>query len=402
MRKANGEDSVYQIGATRKADGKPSLPGDGRWAASVTLGYGPRKRTTATGDDQLETTRRRVVVYGRTKEEVRRKLQSVRRNLDDGILPVDQRTTLRTYLEQWLQTIEPRVRPSTFTRYKQLVAHQLVPAIGHVKLAALTPQTVERMLADLQRKGLSPRTVHHVRAALRTALQDGVRLGVVAHNAAGLARGPKVEDFTVAAMAPAHAGTILELFAGADLEVPVAAALWTGLRQGELLALTWDNVDLDARRLTVTATLQRRGGKFYREPTKTAKSRRTVSIPAPLVDVLSEHRQRQRAARLLAGPGWDTSFGHLVCTGSNGRPFMASSLTHRFHDAQVRAGLTPVRFHDLRHAAATLMLASGVDLKVVSELLGHSKISTTADVYTKVLDELKVDAADRMTRLLAR
>jgi site-specific recombinase XerD len=91
-----------------------------------------------------------------------------------------------------------------------------------------------------------------------------------------------------------------------------------------------------------------------------------------------------------------------VFTGSNGRSFVASSLTHRFHDAQVRAGLTPVRFHDLRHAAATLMLASGVDLKVVSELLVHSKIRTTADVYTRVLDEFKVDAADRMTRLLSR
>jgi integrase len=399
-KKANGEDSVYQIGAKRKAEGKLALPGDGRWAGSAQIGYGPRQRSAR--PDALETTRRRVVVYGRTKEEVRRKLQAVRRNLDDGILPVDQRTTLRNYLEQWLQTIEPRVMPSTFTRYKQLVAHQLVPALGHIKLAALTSQAVERMLADLQKGGLSPRTVHHVRAALRTALQDGVRLGVVARNAAGLARGPKVEDYSVKAMSPTHAGAILDVFAGSDLLAPVATALWTGARQGEILALIWDNIDLNARLLTVTATLQRRGGAWHIEPTKTAKSRRTVSIPAPLVDVLSEHRQRQREARLLAGPVWDTSFGDLVFTGPKGQPFMASSLTHCFHDAQVRAGLSPVRFHDLRHAAATLMLASGVDLKVVSELLGHSKISTTADVYTKVLDELKVDAADRMTRLMSR
>jgi integrase len=265
------------------------------------------------------------------------------------------------------------------------------------RLETRVPSVADR---EVERAQLGPEI--RLQRAVRHALQDGVRLGVVAKNAAGLARGPKVEDYTVAAMASTQAGTILDLFAGTDLEAPVATALWTGLRQGEILALTWENIDLDARRLSVNATLQRRGGRFHLEPTKTAKSRRTVSIPTPLGDVLGERRQRQREARLLAGPAWDTSFGDLVFTGHNGRPFMASSLTHRFHDAQVRAGLTPVRFHDLRQAAATLMLASGVDLKVVSELLGHSKISTTADVYTKVLDELKVDAADRKTRLLRR
>lgn len=127
-----------------------------------------------------------------------------------------------------------------------------------------------------------------------------------------------------------------------------------------------------------------------------------MSIPTPLVGILSDHRQRQREARLAAGPSWDTSFGDLVFTGVNGRPVMASSLTHRFHDAQARTGLAPVRFHDLRHAAATLMLAAGTDLKVVSELLGHSTIATTANVYAGVLDSLKVDAADRMTRLMGR
>jgi integrase len=256
------------------------------------------------------------------------------------------------------------------------------------------------MLSDLQQVGLSPRTCHHVRAVLRTALQDGMRELVLAQNAATLARGPKVESYRVEPMSPTRAGATLDAVAGTDLEAPVA--WWTGLRQGELLGLRWADVDLDARRLRVSVTLQRRGGAWHVQPTKTDKSRRTVALAAPLVAILGAHRQRQREARLLAGPAGDPSFGDLVFTAPRGGPLMAASLTHRFHDAQVRAGLSPVRFHDLRHAAATLMLASGVDLKVVSELLGHSTIATTANVYAGVLDSLKVDAADRLTRLMAR
>lgn len=377
--------------AKRRVRGEGSIRHrkDGRWSGTVSAGWTQKGRT-------------RHTVYGKTKQEAAAALGRLRQQLAQGLPKLDERTTVRAWLEHWLEIIEPRVRPSTFLRYSQLVNKQIVPALGGVKLAKLTPQAVERMLVDLQRSGLSAQTVHHTRAVLRTALTKATRDSLVTRNVASLAEGPKVERYHAEPMSPAHAGAVLDAVAGTDLEAPVACALWTGLRQGELLGLRWADVDLSARRLSVAVTLQRRGGAWHVEPTKTDKSRRTVSLPAPLVDILGAYRQRQREAQLLAGPAWDTSFGDLVFTAQRGGPLMAASLTHRFHDAQVRAGLTPVRFHDLRHAAATLMLASGVDLKVVSELLGHSTIATTANVYAGVLDSLKVDAADRLTRLMAR
>jgi integrase len=387
--KARGthEGSIYLRGKERREQGLPPLPGDGRWVGSVSAGW------TSTG-------RRRHTVYGKTRQEVSEKLQRLQQHVAQGLPVVDERTTVRAYLEHWLQVVE--VRPSTLTRYRGIVERQLVPALGSVKLAKLTPQAVTRMLSDLQRGGLSARTCHHVRAVLRGALADAARDGLVSRNAASLARSPKVESYHVDPMSPDHARSVLEAVAGSDLEAPVATALWTGLRQGELLGLRWSDVDLTTRRLSVAVALQRRAGEWHIQPTKTDKSRRTLSIPAPLVEVLSTHRQRQREAQLRAGAAWKAPHGDLVFTGPTGRPVMGATLTHRFHDAQVRGGLTPVRFHDLRHAAATLMLAGGVDLKVVSELLGHSTIATTANVYAGVLDSLKVDAAERMTRLMQR
>ncbi len=190
---------------------------------------------------------------------------------------------MRVYLTNWLKSAEPRLRASTFTRYSGIVDRQIIPALGTVKVAKLQPVAVSRMLAELQQTGLSPRTCHHVRAVLRTALQDGMRDRVLAQNAATLGRGPKVENFHVEPMSPAHAGVMLDAVAGTDLEAPVACALWTGLRQGELLGLRWADVDLDARRLSVSVTLQRRGGAWHVQPTKTDKSRRTVALAAPLV-----------------------------------------------------------------------------------------------------------------------
>jgi len=368
-------------------EGSIYLRKDGRWAGSVSAGW------TSKG-------RRRHTVYGKTRQEVAGALQRLQQQVSQGLPVVDERTTLRTYLEGWLQSVE--VRPSTLTRYRGIVEHQILPALGTVRLGKLQPQAVTRMLSDLQKGGLSARTCHHVRAVLRGALADATRDGLVGRNAASLARAPKVESYHVAPMAPTQASAILDAVAGTDLEAPVATALWTGLRQGELLGLRWTDVDLTARRLSVNVALQRRAGEWFIQATKTDKSRRTVAIPEPLVDVLGAHRQRQRQAQLLAGPAWSAKFGDLVFTTASGTPVMGATLTHRFHDAQVRAGLTPVRFHDLRHAAATLMLAGGVDLKVVSELLGHSTIATTANVYAGVLDSLKLDAAERMTRLMGR
>ncbi len=360
-RRGHGEGSIRQRG--------PRL-----WEARVIVGYRDGRSV-------------RRSLYGTTRREVAEKLTADLAGLQRGEGLLNERRTVGAFLDEWMAGLDLRVRPSTALRYRDLLGRHAIPAIGSVRLSQLTPQRVDALLAERQQAGLSARSVWHLRAVLRAALADALRTGQVTRNAAGLARPPrKAEPYRVEPMSPDQAGAILDAVAGTELEAPVSVALWTGLRQGELLGLRWSDIDLDRGRLTVTATLQRRGGEWFVEGTKTDRSRRTIHLPEPGVAALAALRQRQREQRLRAGPAWETRHGDLVFTDAIGQPLNGSTLTHKFRTALDRAGLRSVRFHDLRHAAATLMLASGTDLKVVTEVLGHSTIATTANVYAGVLE----------------
>lgn len=374
-KRASGEGAIRQ---------RPS----GLWEARVTVGWDQGKRV-------------RRSVYGKTQREVVEKLVPILAQVQRGEAPPSAIRTVGVFLEEWMEGLELRVRPSTAKRYRDLLRIYAIPALGKIKLPRLTPQQVEVLLTRMRGEGLAPRTVWHLRAVLRSALTDAVRAGEATRNAASLAHPPKVEAYHVEPMTPARAQAILKAVAGTDLEAPVSLALWTGVRQGELLGLRWTDVDLAARRLRVEVTLQYRNHEFLVEPTKTPKSRRTIGLPAPAAELLIRHRQTQLEQRLLIGPEWDTRFDGLIFTTPSGRPLDGRYLTVRFQNIVSKAGLGAIRFHDLRHAAATLMLASGTDLKVVSEVLGHSAIATTANVYAGVLDELKAGAADRLARLLS-
>jgi integrase len=293
-------------------------------------------------------------------------------------------------------------------RYSSLIKYQLIPLLGRVKLTQLTPQQVNLAMRQALAGGLAPQTVNHARAVLRSALADAQRWGTVARNAAALAEPLEVSATRAAAMRPEEARAILDAFRDTELEAVVGTALYLGMRQGEILGLRWEDVDLERKVLRVTGALHRIPRDQRSDPEvlfkilepKTKRSRRTLRIPEPLVALLTVQRQRQREARLRIGSAWHEPIAGLVFTRPTGDPVEATGMTHRFENGLCRAGLTVRRFHDLRHAAATLMLASGTELKVVSTVLGHSTIGITADTYADVLQELHDDAADRLTRLI--
>lgn len=352
-------------------------------------------------DPTAASGRRWFSVYGHTRAECEDRLAEAMAARGRGVLPARGTTTVGGYLESWLEQTVPDLKPSTAARYRNIVDTHLLPAIGHLRLTQLKPVHVDRMTAGMMGAGRSAQTANHVRAVLRTALNDAIRQGLISQNAAALAAPRRFQPKPIEPMRPEEASAILGAFEANPLEPVIATAIWTGLRMGELLALTWDRVDLDRRELLVMQSITRVGRETHLLTTKTRKSARAVPMSEPLRAVLAAHKKRQSALRLAAGPSWDVSYGDLVFTTVHGDPLKGTNVAHMFRKTLERAGLRRRRFHDLRHGAATLWLAAGADLKTVSALLGHSQISTTANVYTAVLDNLRRTAVDRMAALLS-
>lgn len=358
---------------------------DGRWAASVDLGHADGRR-------------RRKAFYGRTRQEVAHKLQAAQRALADGLPLASQKQTVGGFLEVWLRDSAARkVRPRTLQRYGEIVKIHLIPRLGHIRLSRLTPADVERTMNAALGDGASPRSAAHMRAVLRTALNVAMRWGILGRNVASLAGPPHVPEREIRPLSRSDARTILEAVRGDRLEALFTVGLALGLRQGEALGLRWADVDLEAGTLSVQRSLQRvDGGWLFLEP-KTTRSRRTVPLPGPVTAALREHRARQLQERLSLGPAWQgETWGDLVFTDEAGGPLSGFHVSRRFKALLAVAGLPQMRYHDLRHGAASLMAAQGVPARVAMEILGHSQISTTMNVYVHVAPELGRDAADRI------
>jgi len=367
---------------------------DGRWVAVQTLGFDAEGR-------QL-----RRHFYGSSKTDVGRRLEDALRARRTGMAPPDERRTVARQLSDWLEAIRPTVRPSSFVRYEGDVRRWIVPGIGSIPLLRLAPADVRRLLASCAGAGLSARSVSHVHATLRTAVGAAVRDGLVVRNGPALVSAPPAPKPRVRAIGPDDARAILVAVEGDRLEPLVTVTLGVGLRLGEALGLRWADVDLKEGTLSVRTALRRTPAEFREEgepiyrlvSPKTDRSRRTIQLPDFAVAALQRQRRAQVEARLGAGSRWLEN--DLVFAGPIGGPLPPGSVTRRFEALVARAGLGRLRFHDLRHAAATVMLAQGVELRVISEMLGHSSLGMTADVYAGVVPALGRAAAARMDEAL--
>ena len=376
-RRGHGEGSIFK----RKVGGK--VVG---WTAMLDLGYENGKR-------------KRQAFYGRDRGEVRAKLDEARHNLRRGLLVAGPKVTTAQWLERWLRDVaKPNVRPSTFRRYKDLTEQHIVPGLGRIPLERLTPADVRQLLNAKLAEGLAPRTVHHVRSVLRTALHHAERDGLIQRNAAALAESPRVERKEMQSFTPEQARAF-QLGIKADPEQALyLVSLDSGLRQGEVLGLRWQDVDLDAGALRVTHALQRVERKLVLVELKTKKSKRTVKLGVVVAKVLRDHRAWQVREQLRLGSQW---IDHgLVFTGAHGLPLDGTGLTKRFQALLERVGLPRMRFHDLRHSSASLLLSQHIPARVVMERLGHSTINLTLDTYSHVIQALNQEAADAMDRVL--
>lgn len=356
---------------------------DGRWEAQVSLAAGKRKS-----------------FHGRTRAEARAKVRTALKDMDAGVDLATSRQTVVQYMARWLEDVaRPNLRPSTLKSYESYVRLHIVPDQGHHRLTALAPQHLQAFLNAKLAAGLSPRTVQYIRAILRLALGQALRWGLVGRNVATLVDLPRSIKTQVRPPTAEQARAFVDASKDDRLGPLFHVAIASGLGQGELFGLRWQEVDIDAGTLAVFRAMQRvRGKPAFVEP-KTALSRRTVTLPASALAVLRIQRVRQLEERLLAGDRW-RDWG-LVFASSIGTPLEPSNVAPRLHELLATAGLPRQRFHDLRHCAASLLLAGGVAPRTIMGILGHSQIGLTMNTYALLSPALEHDAAAALDAVLA-
>ena len=346
---------------------------------------------------------KRRYVSGKTKEVARRALREARANSDQGLLFDADNLKVGEYLDRWLaDSVSDTVKATTFERYEQITRLHLKPALGRVKLKALTPAHVRGLYREKLEAGSSARTVRYIHTTLHKALKQAVMDGLIPRNATEAVKPPQPTREEMHPLTPEEAKLLLQVAhdTGGRLEALYVLAIHTGLRQGELLGLKWDDVGLDEGSLQVRRTLSiTKSGPVFTSP-KTTGSRRSVKLTQRAIEALRSHLDRQLAEIDRVGSLWRES--GLIFASETGEPLDRRTVTNmKFKPLLKRAGLPPVRFHDLRHTCATLLLTRNVNPKIVSEMLGHSTIAITLDTYSHVLPNMRDQAAAAMEEALS-
>lgn len=373
----------------RRGAGEGSIlkRGDGRWCAVLSTGYGGGKR-------------QRKSYYGATRQEVAARLAAAVRDLQQGKRPSPETEKLGDFLQRWLEdTARHSIRASTHERYSRMMRLHILPELGHLKLARVSAGDLDACYTRLLDKGLSAKTVRLGHAIVHRALSHALRRGAVASNVAAIATVPTAPRREYSTLTPEEAGRLLKAAMSDRLYALYSLALNTGMRQAEILGLRWSDIDLAGAVLHVRQQVYRLKGEWVFTEPKTAAGRRTISLSGACVEALRERRLAQNKERLRAQTWEDLD---LVFSTTTGTPTEKGNLLRRsFQPLLERAGLRPMRFHDLRHVCASLLLAAGTNPKVVQERLGHSSIAVTMDIYSHTLPSLQADAAERMETLLA-
>jgi len=371
-RRGRGEGGVYQRD-------------DGLWVGAVSLGYDGNGK------------RRRRTVYGGTKQEVQEKLRGVQGDAFAGV-EMD-RHRLAEYLTHWLENIvRPNRSANTYRSYEGVIRNHISPELGGTRLSQLASDQVQALYAAMKKNGASDRTRQLAHAVLHRALQTAAesKPPKIAFNPCDYVESPRLPEGKVHRVEPFTAEEVrrlLEAAAGCRLDALFVVAVFSGLRQGELFALRWPDIDLESGAVSVRHSLEEVDGRLSLKEPKSGKARR-VDLPPLAVTALWDHRSRMLAEGHLGGP--------VFCDTQGGWLRKSNFLRNVFRPVLRNAGLPLRRFHDLRHTSATLLLGLGVHPKVVQERLGHSNISVTLDTYSHVAPTLQKEAAAKLDGLFRR
>lgn len=381
---------------TRAAQGAGTIRQrkDGRWEGRYTVGRDP-----GTGKQVQRS------VYGSTQQEVRKKLAQVTVEIDSGTYKDPCKIKLGEWLDIWVAEYLNDVKPRTIESYTDHIKNHIKPALGAVKLEALTTPAVQRFYNQLGaekggKTGLSPKTVKNIHGVLHEALQQACKVGYIRTNPVDACTLPRAEKKEIKPLDSDEISAFLKAIQGHRFETVYIVTLFTGLRRGEVLGLTWDAVDFDGGTLLINKQLQKIPGEkaaFRLVSTKNSKGRTITAAPS-IFAVLKRYRAKQAEWRLRAGETWEDS--NFVFTDEFGHHLSPHTVYHNYKRIVASIGLPAARFHDLRHSYAVAALKEGDDVKTVQQNLGHHSAAFTLDTYAHDTAEMKRESAARMEKFI--
>jgi len=359
-RRIKGEGSIYQIESSK------------RWVAQMTLPNGQRRSKSSM-----------------SQKVVRDWLTDQKKSAKDGLYVTDDQVRLGDFMDRYMSDIAyHNLRPRSFESHNGYVRNHIKPELGHFKLSDLRPEHVQAFYTKKLREGLSKRTVQYIHAILHKVLDQAFKWGLVTRNVTDLVDVPRPDNKPPTVWSADQIRIFLQGVESSKYYPIYMLAVYTGMRQGEILGIHREDVNLKDGTIYVKHQLQPiKGEGLVVTNVKTKKSKRSIALPSIMVNLLKEHLR-------------DVKSG-LIFTSPSGQPIWAANVYRQFKKAIRDLELPDIRFHDLRHAHATLLLQAGVNPKVVQERLGHSQISLTLDTYSHVIPSLQRDAAEKIEALLA-
>jgi integrase len=377
---------------TRSAKGGGTLRkrSDGRWEARYSLGFDPK-----TGK-QIQRS-----VYGKTQKEVRQKLASITTEIDNGTYTEPSRMKVSDWLKEWLRDYIGNVKQSTVKSYTDHVNLNIIPYIGNVELSKLTTPMIQRMYNELLReKELSPKTVKNVHGVLHRALEQAQKMGFIRTNPTEAVTLPRIEKKQIKPLEDEELTAFLQAIKGHPYELVFFVTVFTGLREGEVLGLTWDCVDFEQSTLLINKQHGKvKGSKEYRFSSLKNDKPRVLRVADGVMDALRKQKTRQEIWQNVFRDQWENP-DNLVFTTKTGRYLCNQTVYASFKNVARALGFPSVRFHDLRHTFAVNSLKSGDDIKTVQENLGHHTAAFTLDTYAHVTSGMKKESASRMDQYI--
>lgn len=361
----------------------------GSWSISIYLGK----------DSKTNKKKYKWYTVKGNKKDAETFLTEKLRELDTGIFIDNKDINVRQYFNFWYeQHCLSRLSPTTYESYRRNLDNYILEELGHIKLEELKPMHLQTFYNKCSKKGLSNKTILYFHRIIHCALKQAMKWQFIIRNVADCVDTPKPEKYKPLVLTSKETIALINVISNTDIYIPVIIAIYTGMRRGEILGLTWNNIDLEQGTLKVVQALYpTKNGLIFSKP-KTENSIRKISMPLTLVNILKDYKIKQETVKNSLGNNYNDL--DLVCSLDNGNPINPTTLNHKFRSLLKETNLPLIRFHDLRHTHASLLLKEHVEPKVISERLGHSNINITLDIYSHIYEETNMEVANTFDRLI--